>query len=352
MKYSRIPVYLKLFTVFVIITAGIATNPSYGANSELPVIIDKQPVLSGTFIQILEQNADLSRPGLEKLFDAFQALGLRRVVVQWTLFDNKAFFVTTTFKQAKQPPLETMLELAEARGIDLYLGLAAESGYWEMIKQPPAGLKEYLNQLRWKSERVAQEIAVVAAGYGSFKGWYIPEEIDDVTWRSPESRALLYQHLKQLTGFIKKLTPSRPVMLSGFTSARMAPDAYREFWQTLLETTSVDILIFQDGFGTGTVPGELMPLYLKAVRQAADANHKKLQIVVELFTVLSESPFQAIPAPFTRMKQQLLLADDYATDGINSFSVPDYMLRTGDAAAAELLRDYQKYRKGGHLTTP
>jgi hypothetical protein len=343
-------VFIQLFSLFVAFAAGAATMPETEAGT--PGIPAYRPLLDGTFIQLLEQNGNWSRARWEKLFDSFQALGLKQIVVQWTLHDNRAFFTTKTFEQMPQPPLKTILELAEARGIKLYLGLAAESCYWEMIKQTPALQEEYLDRLRWKSERVAQEVAAVATGYNAFKGWYIPEEIDDLTWRPPKERILLYRHLKQLSGFLKKLTPRGMVVLSSFSNARMDPGSYEAFLDDLLRETPVDVLLFQDGAGGAKLPRELVPLYLKAARSAADANGKKLQVVVELFAEVSESPFRAIPAPISRIIRQLEVADGYTTDGINSFSVPDYMSYEGDAAAMELLRSYQRYKDGGHRAVP
>jgi len=350
MKSTLKVLFLRLFPLLVMIAAGAATIP--GAAAETSATPATRALLNATFIQLLEQNGSWNRARWEGLFDSFQAIGLRQVVIQWTLQDKRAYFATETFVQAPQPPLETILQLAEARGIELYLGLAADSDYWEKIKQTPVHQEEYLNRLRWKSERVAQEIAVIAARYKSFKGWYIPEEIDDLTWRPPKARELLYRHIRQLSGFLKKLTPGGMVSLSCFSNARMDPESYEAFWNKLLRETAVDILLFQDGAGTAKLPLELLPDYLKAVRSAVDANGKKLQVVVELFEVVSESPFKAIPAPLFRIRQQLQMASDYATDGINSFSVPDYMSFEGGTAAMELLQNYQKYRGGGHSTTP
>jgi hypothetical protein len=312
----------------------------------------KRPLISGTFLQLLEQNGNWERSRWESLFDSLHQLGVRQVVVQWTLHDSRAFFAGQTFGAVARPPLETILELAQARGIEVYLGLAAESGYWEKIRQTPLRQGEYLERLRWKSERVAQEVAAIAARYGAFKGWYLPEEIDDLDWRSPQARGVLVQHLRRLGSFLKQLTPAATILLSGFTSARTDPESYGEFWGTLFRDTPVDVLLFQDAAGTGRLPRELLPAYLKALRGAADANGKKLQVVVELFTEVSADPFKAVPAPLSRLRQQLRTADDYATGGINSFSVPDYMLPDADGAASGLLHDYLKYQGGGQLTAP
>ena len=313
---------------------------------------EKRPLINGTFLQLLEQNGNWERGRWESLFDSLHQLGVRQVVVQWTLHDGRAFYAGKTFGAVPRPPLETILELAQARGIEVYLGLAAESGYWERIRQTPLHQGEYLERLRWKSERVAREVAAIASRYGSFKGWYLPEEIDDLDWRSPQARSVLVQHLRRLGAFLKQLTPAGTVMLSGFTSARTDPVTYGEFWNTLFRETPVDVLLFQDAAGTGRLPQELLPAYLKALRDAADANGKKLQVVVELFTEVSADPFKAVPAPISRVRQQLRTADEYATGGINSFSVPDYMLPEAGGVAPGLLHGYRKYKEGGQLTAP
>lgn len=304
----------------------------------------ERPVLNGTFIQLLEENGKWNSTRWERLFDFFQSVGLTEVVVQWSLLDSSAFHVPNSGEPLA--PVGMILEAAESRGIDVYLGLAAESRYWEMIKQPPAGQEEYLRQLRLKSERVAREVAPLAAKYQAFKGWYISEEIDDLSWRAPRSRQVLYRHLKELSSNLKKLTPGDEVLLSAFSNARMSPDSFQEFWRDLLRESSIDILLFQDGAGVGKLPEELLPVYLKAVRAATDASKKKLQVVVELFETVSESPFAARPAPFRRVARQLETAGRFASGGINAFSVPDYMSHDGSAAAKELSEGYLRYKLG------
>lgn len=341
--------FFLLCSLLLLLISGAAPLP--GAAAEPLQGSGYRPMINGSFIQLLEENGSWSRARWERLFDCFQTLGLSQIVVQWSLHDDRAFYPGRSSGPGPAA-LDTILQLAQARGIEVYLGLAAESRYWEMIKRSPAGQEEYLNRLRWKSERVAREVAATAARYRVFKGWYIPEEIDDLTWRPPKSRQLLTRQLRELSGFLKKLTPGGLVMLSAFSGARMDPDSYQEFWRDLLRETSVDILLFQDGAGTGQLPRELLPLYLQAARNAADANHKKLQVVVELFELVSETPFKAVPAPIQRVTGQLQLAGEYASGGINSFSVPDYMALEESAAARALLEGYLAYRGRAAGTAP
>lgn len=302
-----------------------------------------RPVVSGTFMQLLEKHGDWSQARWEKLFDRFQSVGLRQIVVQWAVSDNLAFYPTQSFRQAPKPPLEKILQMAEARGIEVYIGLAHDPLYWEKIQQAPLYLEEDLSRLRLKSERVAREVAGLALKYRSFKGWYITEEIDDVTWRSSRKRTLLYRHIGQLSRFLKELVPGGAVMLSAFSSDQMAPDSYGEFLQKLLSEAPADILLFQDSIGTGKLSLDDLPLYLQAVRNATDAQQRKLQVVVELFQTVSESPFAAKPADMPRIGRQLKIAARYSSAGIGSFSMPDYLFPGDGDADAPLLQDYQRY---------
>jgi len=334
-----------LFSLLMFIACAMAVSAA-GAG-DLPDRSARRPLLNGTFIQLLEENSSWSRARWERLFDSFRDMGLTRVVIQWSVHDDTAFYATEANPQT-QAPLDLILQLADERGMEVHVGLAAESRYWEAIKRPPAGQEEYLKRLRWKSEGVALEVSAVASRYRAFKGWYIPEEIDDLTWRQPKSRALLFRHLSELSASLRRISPGGTIMLSAFCKARMDPDTYREFWSDLLRESSVDILLFQDGAGAGELPRELLPVYLKAARSATDANNKELQVVVELFEMVSESPFKAIPAPLRRVRDQLRVAGEFATGGVNSFSVPDYMSLDGSAAARELYDSYLKYKGGGH----
>lgn len=330
---------LLLALWFMVLTAAGAAT---AADLPSPSV---RPVLNGTFIQLLAEHNSWSRERWQKLFHSFEALGLTQIVVQWSQHDQLPFYGDVESQQTPSA-IGTILELAQSRGIEVYLGLAADSRYWEAIQRPAAGQEEYLRRLRWKSERVARELAALAGRYRSFKGWYIVEEIDDLNWRPPASRQALYRHLKQLSSFLKTLTPGGQVLLSAFCQARMDPEAYREFWRDLLRESSVDLLLFQDGAGVGKLPRDLLPLYLKAVRGATDASGRKLQVVVELFHMVSEAPFQAVPAPMARVREQLRVAGEFASGGINSFSVPNYMAPEESAAARELYLGYLQYKGG------
>jgi len=330
---------LRFIALLGLLVALLAAAP---VSAEPPGTISR-PLVNGTFIQLHEKHGGWSKARWEKLFDQFHSLGVRQVVVQWAVSGDLAFYPTQSFRQAARPPLETILQLAEARGIEVYIGLANDPLYWEKIQQTPSYLEEYLYRLRLNSELAAREVAPLSMKYRMFKGWYISEEIDDSSWGPARKRALLYGHIGQLSRFLKKITPKATIMVSAFSGNRMSPDSYGDFLRELLAETGVDVLLFQDSIGTGKLALEHLPLYLRALRDAADAHGKKLQVVVELFQVVSESPFGAKPADMKRVGRQLKIAADFANAGIGSFSIPDYMFAENGDADASLLQEYRRY---------
>lgn len=330
------------FTAMLGLLAMLLLTAPSPAPAEPPGTISR-PLVTGTFIQLHEKHGGWSQARWEKLFDQFHSLGVRQVVVQWAVSGDLAFYPTQSFRQASCPPLETILQLAEARGIEVCIGLANDPLYWEKIQQAPPALEEYLGRLRLRSEQVAREVAALSIKYRAFKGWYISEEIDDSSWGPARKRALFYEHLGQLSRFLKKISPNSTIMVSAFSGNRMSPDAYGDFLQKLLAESMVDILLFQDSIGTGKLSLEHLPLYLKAVRHATDAHDKKLQVVVELFQIVSETPFGARSAEMSRIVQQLKLAAGFANAGIGSFSIPDYMFAENGAELSPLLQEYRRY---------
>lgn len=331
---------LRFFALLAWLVALLAAPTTVLA--EPPGTISR-PLVTGTFIQLHEKQGDWSQARWEKLFDQFHSLGVRQVVVQWAVTGDLAFYPTRSFRQTSRPPLETILQLAETRGIEVCIGLANDPLYWEKIQQPHPALEEYLGRLRLRSEQVVREVAALSMKYRAFKGWYISEEIDDSSWGPARKRSLFYGHIVQLSRFLKKITPNATIMISAFSGNRMSPDSYGDFLRKLLAETAVDILLFQDSIGTGKLSLEHLPLYLRAVRHATDAHGKKLQVIVELFQVVSEAPFGARSADMSRIVQQLSLAACFANAGIGSFSIPDYMFAENGAELSPLLQEYRRY---------
>jgi len=309
-----------------------------------------EPRLDGTFLQLTDAHGRWSRAQWEALFDDLRALGLKRLVVQWTLRDETAFYASTQQRGVPQPPLPVLLELADRDGVAVVVGLASDSRFWERIARDAKLVEVYLRRLRLRSEGVARELAPLLRAHASFAGWYVTEEVDDGSWLEPERRGLLAAYLRDLAASLKRLTPGATVAVSGFSNARCDPDALESFWKALLAAAPLDVVLFQDGVGALKMDLANLPLYLGAMERAASASGRRLGVVVELFEQTGGPPvdagaFKAVPAPPARVLRQLELAGR-ASAGAIAFTVPDYMRGQNDPRAAQLRDAYLAWQRG------
>ena len=301
---------------------------------------------AGTFIQPLRTHGAWHAQDWANLFRYFKELQLSHVIIQWTVYDDLAFYPTTDGHHVPNPPLETILRLADEEAMGVYVGLVAESQYWAHLRQPLPQVEKSLGRLRSQAISVARQLLPTVALHASFQGWYIPEEIDDTTWRTPDWRAVLSTHLHRLSAHLHTLTPTKRIALSGFANGRMDPQAFESFWSGLLQEAAIDIVLFQDGIGAKKLELPEVALYLMAMRNATQAHQRALEIIIEIFEQvagppLDDQPFQAVPANLERIRQQIEVAGAYAP-ALVAFSIPEYMTPRGGGAAAHLFETYKK----------
>ena len=300
----------------------------------------------GTFIQLLRTHGEWQPQDWTTLFRYLKELQLSHIVIQWTVYDDLAFYPTPGGPQTPNPPLETILRLADEAAIAVYVGLVYEPKYWEQIRQPLPQVEKYLGRLRSHSVSVASQLLPIVQQHPSFQGWYIPEEIDDTTWRASDFRAALYTHLNRLSAYLHTLTPTKKVAVSGFANGRLEPQAFESFWSGLLAGAAIDVVLFQDGIGARKQELPELAFYLTAIRNATQAHHRELKIIIEIFEQvagppLDDQPFQATPAVLGRIRHQIETSAAYAS-GLVAFSIPEYMTPLGGPAAEHLFATYKK----------
>jgi len=302
--------------------------------------------IGGTFLQLVAQHGDWKPENWRDLFGQFRQIGVSQLVVQWTLYEDTAFFTTKSYKQVNAPPLETILRLADEHKVRVVLGLAHDPGFWLKIRRDPALVEVYLRRLRLRSQDLAREILPLAATHASFAGWYIPQEIEDTSWRDREPRQILFDHLRDLARGLHEISPGKEVAISGFSNAHSDPRAFEEFWTAMLGKAEVDVVLFQDGVGAQKLSLDYVDLYLTAIRKAVVGRSKKLQVVVEIFRQTDGPPlretgtFKAVPAPLERIDRQVEIAAKYSSLPVVAFSIPEYMSPFGGAEAGKLYQAY------------
>jgi len=303
------------------------------------------PHLDGTYLQLLNRHLEWSDEDWRQLFDDFGTLQISRLVVQWSVSSELAFYPSETFHHEGPNPIEQILKLADETGIGVQIGLWHDPDFWNNIKAPAELLESYLRRARYHCRIIANELAPAARSHPSFQGWYISEEIDDSSWNEPVRRKILLEHLAELAQDLKKISPETAVGISAFSNARLDPESFREFWQSILVESSIDILYFQDGIGTKKLDLNYLSLYLDAANLATRETNCIVSVVVELFEQKPEEggreeTFQAVPAPLSRIERQIEAAAPYAGNRIMAFSIPDYMQSAGSNTARRLYRDY------------
>lgn len=300
-----------------------------------------QPALTGTFIQPTAETSNWHQNDWSTLFEHFRQLRLKHIVVQWTAFDDQVFFDSETYRAVPNPPLEHILRLADELNMDVLVGLAHHSEYWDKIKRPPALLEVYFGRRRVAAQALIRELAAQLRKHPSFAGWYLCDEIDDVNWRTPERRSVLHAYLRGLTDDIRRVDTKGKVAISGFSNAALSPGGLAAFWDELLRAASIDILLFQDGVGAEKLQLTELPIYLDALQPLFQDNPRELRVVVELFQQIpaADGEFRAVPAPLERISRQLHVASRYTTRPM-AFSVPDYMNPSHGAEQTSLFNSY------------
>jgi hypothetical protein len=248
-----------------------------------------------------------------------RASGVRTIVLQFSGDEHGGY-------DARHPdtlPVRSLLRAAATLHMDVYVGLYADPRWPEQFDvakhlAPPlddeAG-RAYLGELSRASE--------------AFAGFYIPEEIDEQTWDTPERAPLLAAFLERSASALRSLRPDKPVTISPFYAEKSSPEQYARFWSQLLAQRSVDILMLQDGAGARGTSATRIARTLKALRAALDPLHIELWAVVELFRQtggppVNEQEFAAVPDELARICASIA-AERPLVHRLIAFSVLDYM---------------------------
>ncbi|MGC4048549.1 MAG: DUF4434 domain-containing protein [Paludibaculum sp.] len=274
----------------------------------------------GTFLQFWNVHKDWEEARWRALFGYLAELRVREVVIQWSRYDGIDYSGLTG----------RVLEEAGRLGLGVWMGLAHESSWWRALEE---GASDAL--LRRMAEghlALAGELRTVVRGQRAFRGWYLPEEIDDVHWQGAGA-SRLRAHVK---GLRRRL---RPLAMSGFSNGRMAPAELGQFWRQVAGG-GLDRVLFQDGIGAGKLTLESWPGYLQALGRSLGS---RLTVVVECFEAAAgEAGFQARPAAMERIRRQVELAGRYTKNAPVVFSLPEYATPVGGEAAARLYEEWRR----------
>lgn len=295
----------------------------------LPAPSMAEKPLRGTFLQLTSAHGEWTTQNWRSLFDTLAKLELEEIIVQWVAFDHAVFYRSATFDSVPNPPLETLLQLADEYSMRVRLGLSADSQFWLKVDRSAQLIETYFRRRIAANEVLIRELTPVVARHRSFAGWYLSDELDDVSWQDPAKRKVLVAYLRELCANLRRRTPQQSIALSLFSNGAMAPGSLADFAADLMEQAHIDTLLFQDGIGAGKLSLDELSIYLEALRSATKSRPFSLELVIELFQQTessrdSEEAFRAAPAPIERIQRQLAVAAQHGLATI-AFSVPDYL---------------------------
>jgi hypothetical protein len=290
--------------------------------------------ISSTFIQLSRSHHGWSHQQWETLFDEFESTRVKELILQYGVYNNFAHFPSDDFETTDTPPLETILRIAEARGVTVLVGLNFDEDYWDFLWAEDAQLADFLNESHVKSMLVATQINEIAQHYTSFKGWYISEEFEARTWNYYNRLDMFIRYLNDLSRDLKRLTPAASIALSTYIYEPPPAQVYYETMSQVLSNTNVTDLYFQDGIGTGHVPKNALFEYISELKNAAVENDCYFHIIIELF----DDGY--VSASIDRVIWQIEVANQAQPESICSFATPHYMSRFGTTGSEALLTNY------------
>jgi hypothetical protein len=293
----------------------------------------------GAYIQLVDENGAWPEAAWRSLFADYQKLGVKKLIIQWSVYEHKAFYASKHFASFETKPLETILTLADAADLRVLVGLSHDPHYWINIQDQDK--RAYLLDRLRKNTKVAAELATLVSQHKSFAGWYISEEIDDINWQTPVARDALASYLQQTSAFLRVVSPPRTAIgISGFANAKTPPKELEAFWSDLLgRVRALDRIYFQDGIGVGKLDLKNLDRYYQAIKNATTKAGRDFIPVVEVFKQTAGEPltpgvFAAAPTELPKLLQQLKIARQYAAQPV-VFGIAEYMTPgRGDAARA------------------
>ena len=223
------------------------------------------PSQRGIIWQPWARHGELDEAGWQALGRELVRQNYTHVLLQWSSYGSYEFWP----RQQQMGWLASGLQHWRGTGLKLVAGLHMAEDYYGALQQSDAALRAHLAATRTRSLAQARQI-VQRPPPLEVEGWYLPQEIDDLNWRSPGRQRMLRTFLSAMTGGIASLAPgmdAAPVYASAFFSGASTP---REFARMLLNMhrASGVIWLVQDGLGTGRLSEERTAEYLREIARA------------------------------------------------------------------------------------
>ncbi|CAB3853821.1 DUF4434 domain-containing protein [Achromobacter deleyi] len=286
--------------------------------------------LNATFLQLWLSHLDLTADDWRRRIAAYRRLGCREIFLQWTGLEGGR----PDDWMAPKAMLDAIFDEAERSGLGVHVGLPYDQRWWNMLASPDdAALAAYLDHTRDRGVAYMQSAAW--SKRRNFRGWYLPYELEQYNWSSPQRQALLVPWLDAFAR-AAQATSYRVPTISTYFSRLGGDGSLTQLWSRVLDHVAIHPMI-QDGVGVAGLANyqSLEPLHDMLLKRRAS-----FDLVMELFEELPSgstdgTTFKARSADFDRVKQQWQVARGYGAKRVVAFTVDPWVI--GDTPEARAL---------------
>jgi sugar phosphate isomerase/epimerase len=298
------------------------------------------PLVTGAFIQFSDASAQAGTDWWEGQLAAMSAVGIDTLVVQYAASDDTYYFplALKETEVREYDAVENVLDGARKHQIGVFLGLHMDHSFWSNSFD--------------MSARVNRNKATLSALYSRYKshpalkGWYIPEEIDDLTVEKDYAESLL-EYFGDISSYARERT-HLPVMISPFFGRDVDPVAYARWWdEVALPAMSIEVLALQDGIGTHRTSLERARSVYEALCPVAKKHGVAFWANNETFDQIHGWPvddkaWAAVPADFSRFQRQIQATSPFVEKTI-TFEFTHYMNPQVEGKSHDLYQAYRQY---------
>ncbi len=187
--------------------------------------------------------------------------------------------------------LPIVLRAAHDAGLRTWLGLHHDGAWWQAAALPDEALEGYLAARVADLERRLPALRAATAGVPAraVAGWYVPDELDDATWQTPEREAALTRYLGAIRSRLRQAAPGWPVTVSAFANHAQDAAGYGAQLGRSAPAAASSWLLLQDEVGADKSTVEQARDTAQGVAAALRGRAVRLGMIVKRFEIRREA---------------------------------------------------------------
>ncbi len=285
-----------------------------------------RPVFASTFLQVWRSHLELGQAEWHQRLKTVRALGCGEIVIQWAAMDGEQPW------EIPEALLDFLFDDSGQLGLGIRLGLPYDERWWQALGAPDAAtLPRFLAQTRARSVAYAEQAKWPRRS--NFSGWYIPYELEQHNWGTPQRQALLVPWLQSIASATSAGRTPQPA-ISTYYSRLPSSGTLEELWAVILDQVVIRPMI-QDGVGVNGLDNYQALAPLLALLRTRETS---FDLIVELFQELPSqdaTSFKAVSAGLLRLQRQLAIARQAGGQQLVAFALDPWVI--GESPQAKQL---------------